>query len=808
LQVNFLFDKPIARVGGLSSSEPEITEYSVKVDVPELGLQNSQLRIIDTPGLGSSEGLEQDARVLASLRHYIRNHDELGRGGIVPNVVLIFSKFDDNRIEGQSSYFVKMLSGYDQVKDLFLQQAPTNSSSNVLYVFSGLLRETDRVSRKPGPKLEIFKSVIRNFTTFPEPILLTVAENEAREEELEEVDGNFKLPNKELYPQNVIDKMLQITKQCNDSTGTAIIESVMSRRREVEVRVRRNGTMAGDSEISVQETLELLALRDFHVDVTEVSEALQLAYGNIDPQLRTAYPNSLVLTQRSFQILGVSRIDQIPKTPKEVIGLLQKLHLNPGMLALVQETFQIVIPEMPFEQLTGYGYDVLGDEALKSTPFDFEELHFSKELGCMIPVSLSTERLSEEVEVLNFYDSEAEYAQRRLEQLDVQEKVNNSLFKGEFLPGENVISSWNPALGSIQLTASKELRNFRLTLNSDPKWSEMFKEDLEVLPTYDLHDRESVKDWRGFFRMYGTHVVHLAFGGGSIETAVAVTLKNGTSNPKALMDRTKMAIQRLPQYTSFLSGSNVNIGSDGDLKISLTGGDYAFKSLNLKTMEPEKSREAYKGWRDSLTSSPIMLNSKLRLVPLSELIRPLNYTLSQNMEGAAENYLQGSLVYTPSAALAPIKRDGVPVVTRPVSDYSEIPELNIKFEDYSLLEYPAEIQPTDSLSAESRESSRVSQGQDQAYIDAKLKLIRLLKRIGEKDANALRMVEIIDQDIYDLEALVKTYLDFSKVYIDPSEVTNYKSIPENEKNGRNQTKSWPGMLANSVVRSVNWFWPG
>ncbi len=673
-------------MGELSPANPEIIEYSI--DVKDIsGLGNAQLRIIDTPGLGSSEGLTQDARILQSLTDYIKGHEELGIGGVIPNVVLIFSKFDDNRIGGQSSSFVKMLRGYEQIRDLYLSKSTESNTSNILFVLSGLLRQTHRVSSNPGPKLDTFKTIIRNFTTFPEPLLLTVVENQARENELEEVDGNFKLPNKELYPQNLIDKMLNVTDQCNDTVGTSIIQSVMSRRREVEVRVRRNGTMAERGENSMQETLGLLAFKDFHVDVTEISGALEAAYGKLDANLRTSYPNCLIFTQRAFQSLNISSMNQVPKGTKAIIELLQKLQLNPGMLALVLETFQIAIPEMPFEQLIGYGYDVFEDGVIPTTPFDFGEVHFSKELGCMVPVSLSVERLNEEVDVLNFYNNEAEYAVRRLEQLNVHHKVDYSLFKGEFLPGENVISSWHPALGLLTATASREFQNVKLILNSDAKLSMRFKEDLELLPPYDLHEMKSVKEWMGIFRNYGTHVVHSVFGGGSIDTVASVRNKELIDSFTREPEKVKRAIQRLPQYTNF-SGGNIISENRIDFKMSLTGGDYTFQFLNLLTMDRVNGSEAYKDWQDSLIVSPIMLNSKLRLIPLFEIVRPFNDSLGLVMERATTEYLQGLLVYARPTTSSPRRREEQPVETTPMG-FSEV---NTSFGDRTIPAHHVSLQ--------------------------------------------------------------------------------------------------------------------
>jgi len=95
-------------VGDTISITTDIHEFRIPIEVDELGISNAELRVIDTPGLGDTRGLEQDARFLATLDDYFSNHEELSHR--LPNVVLVFGKFHDNRFSGKGSKFVKMLN--------------------------------------------------------------------------------------------------------------------------------------------------------------------------------------------------------------------------------------------------------------------------------------------------------------------------------------------------------------------------------------------------------------------------------------------------------------------------------------------------------------------------------------------------------------------------------------------------------------------------------------------------------------------------------------------------------------------------
>jgi hypothetical protein len=96
----------------------------------ELGLNNTAITLIDTPGLGDTRGVENDARFLATLDEYLTNHPDLRSS--FPNIVLITHKFTDNRFSGPGSSFVRMLQSLNSFRD----KISDKSYSNVVFVFT------------------------------------------------------------------------------------------------------------------------------------------------------------------------------------------------------------------------------------------------------------------------------------------------------------------------------------------------------------------------------------------------------------------------------------------------------------------------------------------------------------------------------------------------------------------------------------------------------------------------------------------------------------------------------------------------
>ncbi|CAL8138948.1 unnamed protein product [Orchesella dallaii] len=218
--INLLLDNPnITEVGDYVTTTTDINEIRIPVPLDKLGISNSELRIIDTPGLGNTRGIEQDAKFLATLENYLDTHEELKHR--IPNVVLIFHNYNDKRLNSSASRFVKLIDALES----FRSRITDRNYSNVIFVLSHFCGGSKRDTRWPTNTLKQFKEVIEDVSLFPNPINLVVAENDAEEYKLPLLNGYYKLPNNEYYPRNLFEKMDQVTKNTKDIVGAEIFQT-------------------------------------------------------------------------------------------------------------------------------------------------------------------------------------------------------------------------------------------------------------------------------------------------------------------------------------------------------------------------------------------------------------------------------------------------------------------------------------------------------------------------------------------------------------------------------------------------------
>ncbi|CAC5390330.1 unnamed protein product [Mytilus coruscus] len=126
--VNYLFETNVAETSELRSETRSTIEYTVKMKSTEWRIPDLQLSIIDTPGFCDTDGLEQDAKNIMSIKYFLESHPHIRKS--YPNLVMIVLNIQDNRIEGESSNFAKMLKGISNVN------AIDNRNPNVVVVLT------------------------------------------------------------------------------------------------------------------------------------------------------------------------------------------------------------------------------------------------------------------------------------------------------------------------------------------------------------------------------------------------------------------------------------------------------------------------------------------------------------------------------------------------------------------------------------------------------------------------------------------------------------------------------------------------
>ncbi|CAL8139062.1 unnamed protein product [Orchesella dallaii] len=550
-----------------SLTTAEIQEHRIKIPVDELGIGNSELRIIDTPGILGYKSAERDSKFLASLDSYLSTHEDLKTK--IPNVVLIFHQFYESAFRGDCHTFPKMLKGYKSL----LERISDKNYSNVIFVFSMYCSETKWLQLNPTPRLNDFKLAIENHFQFPRPSILVVAENRGKDQELPMIDGYYRLPNKELYPKNLIDKMLLVAQNGQDLIGYSI---------------------------------------------------LQTAFKDVD-----------------FEFLKLEKVSYPIATnaSEEADHYLRKL-LN----LCHSKILDVTQPRFPNNPIAGFGYHLFNDTQLPTSPFK-QGNPLQSDIGFMIPHFLNSKLARSSVTNFLVFDTQEKYIEHRLSSLGLQGNIHQyHKYQGELKPGCNIknISFKND---SCTLRFTRNFKLFQFILNDERDFTNEFLETVYQLPLYSEDDSESVEEWKQFFNMYGTHVVHSVYGGGAIQIELNSDTKCNTEIGHALLDMIYFM-----EEMSFLvegqdNGSIKRLFRDG-ISYSLTflGGDSQFSVRNSTEISVDNAAILLSRWKESLRTNPVALQeSEMKLIPLSQVVEGLGKGFSSEIQKATNLHFKTSI---------------------------------------------------------------------------------------------------------------------------------------------------------------------
>lgn len=625
------------------STTTDIHEFRMRVRMNDLGLNNTELRVIDTPGIADTRGIQQDAKFLATLDEFLQNHEDLKDR--LPNVVLIFSKFQDNRYEGDGSGFVKML----RTIDLFKNRIIDPKYSNVIFVLSHYMSETKTIQRDPTEKLEKIRKVIEEFSTIPKPINIVVAENKAAEAHLPSLNGYYQLPNGDFYPKNLFDQIQRTLITSGDPLGESVIRTGFKNSDNFRI-VGKHFRLVPDTDPEVTKYLGVLSSLDTPADSTEIGLALSESYQDrLDPELVKKYPGIFSTLSRFFFQRNIHEISSLPTTTVEILKLLQDIVINPASVFLLQDALNLNIPTFKGDLLVGSSYDLLKDKSLPTPIFDLSDFEPS-EIGFEIPKGFNImlqNRMESTFSVLTSRDA---YVATRISNLNIETaSVPSGTFTGEIKDGFNIVSSdetSNVLLESGKFSALLEHQMFQMRLGKDvKKFSPELISTLEGLRPFNQSEWDNVENWTRFFNLYGTHVIVAASGGGSITIKLAIE-----QNYEATLSKTQQyailtdSMSRIVQhFADSLKGIDSILDMSND-KVSY--------ELIVSGGQQYKAREDFDIdlWKASVYYNPVMLSTYLELVPISDLVRQSNYDeIATMIEEAAGALFNASLVYVPVA---------------------------------------------------------------------------------------------------------------------------------------------------------------
>ncbi|VDI07705.1 Hypothetical predicted protein [Mytilus galloprovincialis] len=211
--VNYLFETNIARTSDSKSETRSTTEYMLQMKSNEWRIPDLTLSLIDTPGFGDTGGFAQDARNIMSIRYFLNSHPNLIQNNY-PNLVMIIQSINDNRMEGESSSFAKMLKGLSQIDTI------DHYNPNVVIVLThatSIARNPKIWEERVKKKKEEVRAIVRLYLGIKPEIV--VQENLPEENDLERDGDWYLLPNRDKQPKILYQACKRILDRAGDKLG-------------------------------------------------------------------------------------------------------------------------------------------------------------------------------------------------------------------------------------------------------------------------------------------------------------------------------------------------------------------------------------------------------------------------------------------------------------------------------------------------------------------------------------------------------------------------------------------------------------
>lgn len=631
----------IIHAAEVAVASTDILEYTVKIQPSIPTNDPTYLNIVDVPGLELIDNLEHDAEILANLKSYLH---EKG----LPAFFLVVYRIDDKEIAQPDSQFKQLLRRVEYFQQALFQ----TTTDNTVFLLTRLLNEPANIQASPTERINEFRTIIQQSTSLGAPIEIIVGDNKPDENTTQKENGFFKLPNGELYPKNIWDKLLQVadrslaTQQDKDAIKNAV-NSMIANRESTGLHTQEVVAHATDEDIfeSDLEAFEyLLRQKSIKVPNNEVQKILHQSYEHQDASTQIASSAQLLALQICMRDLKVESIEKLPQTLPGMVKLFQEdvhgVMTYKYSLFYLKQALHLDVPEYPNQDLiVGHGYDIINDRVLRKTPFSRNpSKRPSSSLGYQFPDYMECEKMPavEEVILANSSETADEYHEQRLNYLTLpdREDIVVSQLKGnskEFL-------NFNSAT-SHELTAVKEIRilECKMTVENDSIAiiDDTFVSAVNNIAPLKTSDSESVAEWKLLLHNYGTHVITKGYGGGCFEGTLAL--------PQG--EKTKAETSEI--LTKIANFGDLTTLTQGDAKALIYGfyedDDLDVRATHINLLTESDRNEILNLWKHNLNLHFEMLTNELELVPLSQVVGIVDDKKGTDAVTATKLLLQGKL---------------------------------------------------------------------------------------------------------------------------------------------------------------------
>ena len=654
--VNHLLGVNLAETSTVKVTTRFTKEYIVHSNDPQFEVEGLPLGLIDTPGFCDADSSKQDLCNVLCIHDFFRTHPTLS--GRYANLILIFVKATDNRIEGENSDVGKSLRC---IKQLGLVDPKNPNVVIVLTHVCSIRKKTDEAWTK---ELERIKSavskVVSNALKVRAPVVLI--ENMYEDCDLEHCGDYTRLPNDELQPENLYLACAEVLQKNKDSLGLITLNSIFVEAKKGPITHGHEFTAKkakqdelDEEEKKMIEIFEKAANREFEDPI----HTAMLQY--INEQRLGAHEVKEVM-----EIAGVlERFDE-GNPPNFESNSISKVEfdldkeISPTGVKMLKEKFNMKNdPILEFSgpgrrNVIGEGYNILTDCVTKPVmKFDVRT-----KCGIAIPTCAKYRKIQQGRSFMDLFKNDKAHIQSRLKSLNVILAVKPNIYKMENQAGYNKKSSFFTSWSSTSeysflfeqrlFELDLKLGSYKDYLNHGLTFTEDFMSDVAKLPNkYDKSDDSCVTEFKTFFDGFGHFVVSSAYGGGSVEIKCSREVVGSTETSLAT------TIANLDAILKGLNEAEGNSSKDTkdvstqygqetkDLMTHLLTTDYT--GGKAEENQPISDKKKLQEWKESLLQEPVMLTSELRLEPISTAVGCINSQQGRATYDALKDLLRSDI---------------------------------------------------------------------------------------------------------------------------------------------------------------------
>ncbi|XP_037042297.1 uncharacterized protein LOC119078725 [Bradysia coprophila] len=630
--VNNIFNTPITSVGEGVSCTKEILEFVIELPSENLGISNSEIHVIDTPGFGDTErGLEFDAKVLANVDKLFKEK------GFIPNFILLAVNITDKRLEGQFAPFVKLLQA---IKRQLSGAVLDLEHPNLLVVLTHLCSMIPKFQRDPLSKKEIIQRLVRENIGIAS-VHVEFAENMSDEYELEKIGEYYQLPNGDLFPRNIYQSLVKIGSG-TDPIGHGLLNEAYPKLQSAKLPVKQfvHAIVDVPSLNSVVEGLLRLQI----YATTELGDRLSACWSQLCPDEQSNCRLKPTEFAQKLSILGYKNHQDLPRMKKQTVQFFREIAPDDQMAVLLRRAFGIEAPTISCDLLVGQAFDLTKDCPTSFVVLSSGDMNLAT-VGLYIPSSIVATDHNEVKFTCHVTKSKREMTEQRLRELKINANLGKWQFSFGHRDGYNVFSQGS----NNTLTAVYEKRLIKLEMGHTSPVSEELKTAVQKLPSnYDKHSEHNVNQWKYFFSTYGTHYIKTAYIGGSVVfhmTNISGSLgqSNYEVNPGGISGFLASV------FSANCTGSETSSSSasfnEKNLEITVRGGNSTKASELASSSTKEQFYERLNAWEDTIWDDPAVADSSVTLGAIADVVNRFESSLVNGMKEAALDLYNSRLEY-------------------------------------------------------------------------------------------------------------------------------------------------------------------